>query len=196
MESRIDLAILGGSGMYSMPGLQDSFEVMPETPYGYPSAPIVIGTLEGKRLAFLARHGIGHVLTPTVVPFRANIYALKQLGVERIVSMSACRVAARGLHPRGCCHPRPIDGFHPPARPDFLRGRVGGARQRRRPILPGSIRAGVSGGQRGGRDGSRQRSPGHHRGAALLDTRRIEFFPQPGNVGHQYDHCPGGFSGT
>jgi len=90
MENKIDLAILGGSGMYSMPGLQDSVEVMPQTPYGSPSAPIVIGTLQGKRLAFLARHGIGHVLSPSAVPFRANIYALKQLGVERIVSISAC----------------------------------------------------------------------------------------------------------
>lgn len=90
MENKIDLAILGGSGMYSMPGLLDSVEVIPETPYGVPSAPIVIGTLEGRRLAFLARHGIGHVLSPTAVPYRANIYALKQLGVERIVSMSAC----------------------------------------------------------------------------------------------------------
>ncbi len=90
MENKIDLAILGGSGMYSMSGLQDSLEVMPQTPYGSPSAPIVIGTMQGKRLAFLARHGIGHVLSPTAVPFRANIYALKQLGVERIVSMSAC----------------------------------------------------------------------------------------------------------
>ncbi len=87
---KISLAIIGGSGLYKMSGLQDTQEVYPETPFGRPSAPIVVGTLEGVRVAFLARHGIGHHLLPTEVPYRANIYALKQLGAERIVSISAC----------------------------------------------------------------------------------------------------------
>jgi 5'-methylthioadenosine phosphorylase len=86
----ISLAIIGGSGLYSMPGLTDTEEVTPDTPFGKASSPIVIGKLQGKRVAFLARHGAGHRLTPTEVPYRANIYALKSLGAERIVSINAC----------------------------------------------------------------------------------------------------------
>ncbi len=90
MPEKLSLAILGGSGLYNMTGLADTTEHDLETPFGKPSAPIVIGTLEGKRVAFLARHGIGHHLTPTEVPYRANIYALKALGAERIVGINAC----------------------------------------------------------------------------------------------------------
>jgi 5'-methylthioadenosine phosphorylase len=73
-----------------MAGLRDSKEYNVDTPFGKPSAPIVVGTLENTRVAFLARHGRGHHLTPSEVPYRANIYALKSLGVERVVSISAC----------------------------------------------------------------------------------------------------------
>jgi len=90
MEETVALAIIGGSGLYSMPGLENPREHNINTPFGKPSAPIVVGTLEGQRVAFLARHGIGHHITPTEVPYRANIYALKSLGAERIVSISAC----------------------------------------------------------------------------------------------------------
>lgn len=90
MDSHPTLAVIGGSGLYAIPGLQNSEEKNLETPFGKPSAPIVVGTLEGQRVAFLARHGIGHHLTPTEVNYRANIYALKSLGVERIISISAC----------------------------------------------------------------------------------------------------------
>jgi len=86
----ISLAIIGGSGLYEMTGLSDTRRVEVDTPFGKPSAPIVVGALEGQRVAFLARHGLGHTLSPTEVPYRANIYALKALGVERIVSISAC----------------------------------------------------------------------------------------------------------
>lgn len=90
MKSEAVLGIIGGSGLYEMPGLRDLREQAVDTPFGKTSAPIVLGTLEGVRLAFLARHGIGHHLTPGEVPYRANIYAMKSLGVERIVSISAC----------------------------------------------------------------------------------------------------------
>ena len=73
-----------------MSGLEDTKEYDLDTPFGKPSAPIVAGTLEGIRIAFLARHGIGHHIMPTEVPYRANIYALKSLGVERVISISAC----------------------------------------------------------------------------------------------------------
>lgn len=90
MMENISIAIIGGSGLYHMSGLKDVKEHNMDTPFGTPSAPIMVGTLEGKRIAFLARHGIGHHITPTEVPYRANIYALKSLGVERVVSISAC----------------------------------------------------------------------------------------------------------
>ncbi|HEX9017889.1 MAG TPA: S-methyl-5'-thioadenosine phosphorylase [Anaerolineaceae bacterium] len=84
------LGVIGGSGLYGMSGLQNAETVEIETPFGQPSAPIVIGTLSGKRVAFLARHGIGHHISPTEVNYRANIYALKALGVKQVVSISAC----------------------------------------------------------------------------------------------------------
>ena len=90
MADMIKLAVVGGSGLYNMSGLEDTEECTVSTPFGEPSAPVVIGTLEGMRVAFLARHGIGHRLNPTEVNYRANIYALKSLGVEKIISVSAC----------------------------------------------------------------------------------------------------------
>lgn len=90
MTEHPTLAIIGGSGLYEMPGLQDAREYDIDTPFGKTSAPIVVGTLEGELVAFLARHGIGHHITPSEVPYQANIYALKSLGAERIISISAC----------------------------------------------------------------------------------------------------------
>lgn len=84
-----EIGIIGGSGLYSMPGLTDVQEVALETPFGAPSDAYVLGTLSGRKVAFLTRHGRGHRLMPTELPFRANIYAFKQLGVERILSLSA-----------------------------------------------------------------------------------------------------------
>jgi 5'-methylthioadenosine phosphorylase len=84
------LAVIGGSGLYAFPDLKDAQQLDLDTPFGKPSAPVVIGTLEGRTVAFLARHGIGHHLSPSEVPYRANIYALKSIGVERVVSVSAC----------------------------------------------------------------------------------------------------------
>ncbi len=84
-----EIGIIGGSGLYSMPGLHNIEEVRVETPFGDPSDAFILGELEGRRVAFLARHGRGHKLMPSELPFRANIHAMKQLGVERIVSLSA-----------------------------------------------------------------------------------------------------------
>ena len=84
------LAVIGGSGLYSMPDLKDPQEFEISTTFGQPSAPILIGTLEDKKVAFLARHGLGHRFSPSEINFRANILALKMLGIERIVSISAC----------------------------------------------------------------------------------------------------------
>jgi 5'-methylthioadenosine phosphorylase len=83
------IGIIGGSGLYQMPELKDVEEVAVDTPFGEPSDAFIVGTLEGERVAFLPRHGRGHKLLPTELPFRANIYAMKKLGVERILSASA-----------------------------------------------------------------------------------------------------------
>jgi 5'-methylthioadenosine phosphorylase len=87
--AQAEIGIIGGSGLYSMPGLTKIKEVRLRTPFGQPSDPYVLGTLEGRKVAFLARHGRGHRILPTELNFRANIYGFKQLGVERIVSVSA-----------------------------------------------------------------------------------------------------------
>ena len=87
--AQAEIGIIGGSGLYNMPGITDIHEVPQETPFGAPSDAFVLGTLEGKKVAFLARHGRGHRLLPSELNFRANIYGFKQLGVDRILSVSA-----------------------------------------------------------------------------------------------------------
>lgn len=87
---RVEVAVIGGSGLYEMDGLADVESVSVTTPFGDPSDDILIGTLHGRRVAFLPRHGQGHVLMPDEVPYRANIFALKTLGVKYVVSVSAC----------------------------------------------------------------------------------------------------------
>jgi 5'-methylthioadenosine phosphorylase len=94
-----DIGIIGGSGLYSMSGLTNTKEIRVKTPFGDPSEAIVLGTLEGKRLAFLARHGRGHRILPGEINYRANIYAMKLLGVERIVSVSAVGSLKEELRP-------------------------------------------------------------------------------------------------
>jgi 5'-methylthioadenosine phosphorylase len=84
------IAVIGGSGLYHIDALSHTTSLEVDTPFGKPSSPIMVGTLAGKRVAFLARHGIGHFISPSEVNYRANIYALKSLGVQQIISISAC----------------------------------------------------------------------------------------------------------
>jgi 5'-methylthioadenosine phosphorylase len=84
-----EIGVIGGSGLYEMEGMKDITTVKVETPFGEPSDEFVLGTLEGRKLAFLPRHGRGHRILPTEINFRANIYAMKKLGVGRIISVSA-----------------------------------------------------------------------------------------------------------
>ncbi len=87
--AQANIGIIGGSGLYKMPALKDVEEVQVDTPFGSPSDAVILGTLDGTRVAFLARHGRNHTLLPSELPFRANIYAMKQLGVEYLLSASA-----------------------------------------------------------------------------------------------------------
>lgn len=110
------IGIIGGSGLYNMPGLAQVREVRVTTPFGKPSDAFVLGVLEGRRVAFLARHGRGHVLSPSEINFRANIYGMKKLGVERIISVSAVGSLREEL--------RPLDMVVPAQFFDRTQGRI------------------------------------------------------------------------
>src|SRR5258708_26223416 len=98
-KTQASIGIIGGSGLYAMKGLTDSKEIRIRTPFGDPSEAVVTGLLEGKRVAFLARHGRGHRILPTEINFRANIYVLKLLDVDRIISVSAVASLKEELAP-------------------------------------------------------------------------------------------------
>jgi len=97
---KVKIGIIGGSGLYKMEGLTDVEEIKVSTPFGDPSDAIIVGTLEGKRVAFLPRHGRGHRIMPSEINYRANIWALKSLGVERIIAVSACGSMKEEIAPR------------------------------------------------------------------------------------------------
>lgn len=110
------IGIIGGSGLYSMPGFEAQEEKVVQTPFGDPSDPYVIGTLAGKQVAFLARHGRGHRLSPSELNYRANIYGFKSLGVQQILSLSAVG-SLKEEH-------RPLDFVVPDQFFDRTRGRI------------------------------------------------------------------------
>lgn len=89
MSTQPTLGIIGGSGLYEFAALKDVETIELDTPFGKPSSPMVIGSLSGRKIAFLARHGIGHFISPTEVNYRANIHAFKQLGIQRLIGISA-----------------------------------------------------------------------------------------------------------
>jgi 5'-methylthioadenosine phosphorylase len=93
------IGIIGGSGLYKMEGIKDIKEVAVRTPFGEPSDKFIIGNLEGKEVVFLPRHGIGHRMSPSGINYRANIFAMKKLGVERIISVTACGSLKEELRP-------------------------------------------------------------------------------------------------
>jgi 5'-methylthioadenosine phosphorylase len=90
MEESPLLGVIGGSGLYQMDGLERQASLEVDTPFGSPSAPLVVGHLDGHKVVFLARHGMGHTISPSEINYRANIYALKMAGVKRIIAISAC----------------------------------------------------------------------------------------------------------
>ena len=110
------IGIIGGSGLYHMPGFEAHEERTLETPFGSPSDAYIVGTLAGKRVAFLSRHGRGHRLSPSELPFRANIYGFKALGAERILSLSAVG-SLKEEH-------KPLDFVIPDQFVDRTRGRI------------------------------------------------------------------------
>lgn len=116
LSHQASIGIIGGSGLYSMPGFTAEEEVVLDTPFGAPSDVYIVGELEGKRVAFLARHGRGHRISPSELNFRANIYGMKLLGVERILALSAVG-SLKEEH-------RPMDFVIPDQFFDRTRGRI------------------------------------------------------------------------
>lgn len=111
MEDKPVLAVIGGSGLYQFPALENVQQLEISTPFGMPSAPVIIGTLSGKKVAFLARHGIGHTIPPSEVNYRANIYALKSIGVTRVISISACGSLREDFAPGSIVIPSQVFDF-------------------------------------------------------------------------------------
>ncbi len=99
MSKPIRIGVIGGSGVYDLPGLTNIQEVAIQTPFGSPSDHYIVGELEGQRVAFLARHGRGHLINPTALNFRANIWGFKSLGVEYLISMNACGSLREAIEP-------------------------------------------------------------------------------------------------
>jgi 5'-methylthioadenosine phosphorylase len=112
----ITIGVIGGSGLYKMPGLENLHEVSMTTPFGEPSDAFIVGTVEDVEVAFLPRHGRGHVHMPSEVPYRANIYALKKLGIRHIISVNACGSLRE--------HVRPGDVVTPDQLFDFTKSRT------------------------------------------------------------------------
>ena len=105
------LAVIGGSGLYAMPGLIDIEERKITTPFGDPSDAVILGTLQDKRVAFLPRNGRGHRFNPSEVNYRANIWALKSLGVKHVLSVSACGSLRLEMKPRDIVVPSNLFDF-------------------------------------------------------------------------------------
>ena len=151
----ITLAVIGGSGLYAMPGLTDVEERKISTPFGEPSDAVIIGTLpstnaqDDKRVAFLPRHGRGHRFNPTEVNYRANIWALKSLGVKHVLSVSACGSLRQNMKPRDIIVPSNLFDFTKGKRPpsffdDGMVGHIGVAEpfsQSLRSALVGAVKA-------------------------------------------------------
>jgi len=97
---RVEIGILGGTGLYEIEGVKGLKEFKLKTPFGDPSDAYIIGTLEGKRVAFLSRHGRGHRHLPSGINYRANVYGFKMLGVERVISVNSCGSLREGIGPR------------------------------------------------------------------------------------------------
>ncbi len=110
-EEPIRIGVIGGSGLYQMEGLANVEERRISTPFGDPSDAVVIGTLEGVRVAFIARHGRGHRIMPTEVNYQANVFAFKSLGVEQVISISACGSLREHLHPGEIVVPEQLFDF-------------------------------------------------------------------------------------
>ena len=185
-----DVGIFGGSGFYSF--LEDVEEVELETPYGEPSAPYVVGEVDGTRVAFLPRHGRNHELPPHAIPYRANVWAMRELGVRRIIGPMRSGALKAELAARRVRRLRPVR--RPDERPagHLLRRPGDDARLGRRPVLPRTAGAARRDRARARDPGARRRHGRHDPGAAVLDARRVALVPGRRLGRDQHDRVPRG----
>ena len=165
------LAVIGGSGLYEMPGLKNPKNIQVDTPFGKPSAPIVVGSLEGQPVAFLARHGIGHHLTPSEVNYRANIYALRQLGARQVISVSACGSLREDYQPGDIVIPDQLFDFTKGRKRTFFEGGLVAHVGVADPFCPRLSELAYHAVQQTGHHRAPGRHIHHHRRAALLHPR-------------------------
>ncbi len=192
MTARAELAVIGGSGLYAL--LDDATEHEVDTPYGPPSDPITVATVGDRTVAFLPRHGRDHRFPPHRIPYRANLWALRALGVRQILAPCAVGGLRPELGPGTLRDPRPADRPHDRPGADLLRRRRG-ARELRRSLLPGRPRnAQIRHPTQPDRSDGRRRH-GRHRGPALLDPRRVALVHLDRRRGGQHDRLPGGGAG-
>ena len=188
------IGFIGGSGLYEMDGLEGAQPVDVDTPFGSPSDSIVVGEMSGERVAFLPRHGRGHRISPSNLPARANIYALKLLGVERVVSISAVGSLQEGI--------RPLDMVVPDQLIDRTRGRPitffdegvvvhTAFAEPYCPILGKAVWEAAS--SRG--DGAQRRGLRRDRGSAVLDACGVRALSLVGRGDNRHDGAPGGKAG-
>ena len=191
-ERHPTIGIIGGSGLYDMAELTDREERTVATPFGDPSGPYVIGTLRGKRVAFLARHGAGHRILPSELNFRANIYGFKVLGVERILSASAVGSLKEEY--------RPLDIVVPDQFFDRTKGRISTFFGRglvahvafAHPFCGDLSAIAADAARDGRRDRPPRRHLREHGRAAVLDAGRVEAVSVVGHGRHRHDEPAGG----
>ena len=188
---RVQIGIIGGSGLYDMAEVTDRSEVTLQTPFGEPSGPYVLGTLRGKRVAFLARHGAGHRFSPSELNFRANIFGMKMLGVEYILSASAVGSLKEEYAPLHIVIPDQfIDRTQGPHQ-HVLRPRPRRARRLRASVLQGPQRHCIRQRHARRRDDSQGRHLRLHGGTAVLDARRVAALSLVGRRHHRHDQPAG-----
>ena len=193
---KAEIGVIGGSGLYHMPGFEAQEEANITTPFGNPSDNYVLGTLAGRKVAFLARHGRGHRLSPSELNFRANIYGMKSLGVERIISLSAVG-SLKEEH-------RPQDFVLPDQFFDRTRGRVStffgeglvAHISFSDPICPRDERRAGGRLPRGRRQCEAGRDVSLHGRSGVLHQGRIQRLPQLGHGRHRHDQPAGGQAGA
>ncbi len=182
------LGVIGGSGLYAMEGLTNVQEVMPQTPFGAPSDAIVTGMLGEQPVAFLPRHGRGHRISPTEVPSRANIYALKSLGVEWIISVSAVGSLREDYAPLDLVVPDQIFDRTRSRANSFFEGGVVAHISFAEPFCPHlSEQLWTAMGALGDVHAHRGGDVRLHGGAAVLDQGRVEHLSQARLRPHRHD---------
>ncbi len=184
-ETRAEIGVFGGSGFYSL--IEGAREEWIETPYGAPSDKVALGEIAGRRVAFLPRHGKDHRFPPQAINYRANLWAMKRLGVKWIIGPTAAGSLAKGVRPGSMVVADQLVDRTSGRKDTFYDGPDNDARQLRRPVLPDASPDRDRSAQRPRRRDPRARHRRRDPRAAFLDALGVEVVPEPGLGGHQHD---------